>query len=663
MNSRLPIVLLCSILMVTSCVDSGEHSDEHAQHSAGSLDVISKPYARYWWFASEVQEADVRFNLEWLKANGFGGVELAWVYPRNAMDRRLDTAYTPRQEWLSPEWRHIVEFAQRYADSIGLACDITMGTLWPFGDSQVGYEQATQQFGSTERQTITKSWEYPLSGYVVDHLDSSKYMPYFRRMLAHIPVKQRTLPQAIFVDSWEVHSENLWADGFSEDFIETYGYDISPLMESLYRVENKQHLYDYMKLLSSRVVSFYEDYDRLLNAHGLYSRGQCSGAPCDIISAYARLDIPEGEAMLYEPEYNSIPASASLLTGKSVVSAEAFTCLYGWPRDYIRREQIADLKLVADALFANGVNQLVWHGKPHNPAGQDTVSFFASVHVGRDGALAAHIPAFNQYLTDVSRVMKRGRTYSDVAVYLPTEDAWISGTMPRERQFIWAWGWYEMRYVYFPEEVRGHHPIWINSEFLSRAHIENGEMRVGNARFSSLYVDAEYLDYDALRRIVDLAKDGLPVTMKRKPKEAGTRIHKNWDRLLKALMALPEVSSRFEPGRSPLIRGTSMPPYWAREDGEALYVFFAAPETRGLTFPLFYGQSYREGTVVRNIEVHYGEKSWPLELRFAPHEALLYRIDSGGAQPIDIVYRPPRPRVEKRPENYSPRWIVKGVEN
>ena len=70
--------------------------------------------------------------------------------------------------------------------------------------------------------------------------------------------------------------------------------------------------------------------------------------------------------------------------------------------------------------------------------------------------------------------MSQGKTYSDVAVYLPTEDAWIKGIMPKEQQFIWAHEYYEMRYIYFPDEVAGHHPIWINYEFLKKAIWDNG---------------------------------------------------------------------------------------------------------------------------------------------------------------------------------------------
>lgn len=201
--------------------------------------------------------------------------------------------------------------------------------------------------------------------------------------------------------------------------------------DSIYTPQNSRYRYDYMSLLSDKVLGFYRDFDSALNGAGISSRGQVSGAPCDLISGYALLDIPEGESMLFEPEFCTIPASAALLSGKKRVSSETFTCLYGWPRQHIREEQIADLKLVADALFANGINHIVWHGKAHNPAGQDTVNFYATTHIGPSNSLAAEVLPFNQYLEKLSSYMSEGHTFSDIAVYLPTEDAWMAGVMPK----------------------------------------------------------------------------------------------------------------------------------------------------------------------------------------------------------------------------------------
>jgi hypothetical protein len=619
----------------------------------------SRPYTRYWWFASKIKKEDVRFNLDWLKANGFGGVEIAWVYPLNRFNLK-DTSYTPRQEWLTPEWNKIVDYTIRYADSIGLGCDMTFGTLWPFGDSRVTFDQASRHFGDNSwRQTITRSWEHPKPGYVVDHLTPRNYLPYFERLIKAFPRPETKRAQSYFIDSWEVETNKLWSESFPDDFKKKFGYDISPLMDSIYSPVNSRHLYDYMTLISEKVLDFYYKYDSTLNSVGILSRGQVSGAPCDLISGYSLLDIPEGESMLFEPEFCSIPASAALLSGKKYVSSETFTCIYGWPRDYIREEQTADLKLVADALFANGINQIIWHGKAHNPAGYDTVNFYATTHIGNNGSLAAELPQFNKYLELVSDYMKKGNTYTDIAVYLPAEDAWCDGIMPKEKQFIWAWGYYEMRYRYFPEELNGYNPTWINASFLEKASLKNGVLKVGHAEYKAIYVDAQYLEYRAVKRLAELAVMGFRIILKKDPVEPGTLLHADYRELVNDLKKCKSVSASLPDNLQPFITGKITPRHWCRRDGNTLYIFFPDPGSDMLKFPIGYGQSLDRETQKADIRISYLGKTFVTELVFEPYQSLLFRIDDGKIEKLDISFVPKEPVVKERGADYIAPWLLK----
>jgi hypothetical protein len=636
-----------------------------AQPLAGKKDLknpfeqTSKPYTRYWWFASTIKEQDVRYNLNFLKANGFGGVEVAWVYPLNRFNKN-DTSYTPRQEWLSPEWTKIVDFTIKYADSIGLGCDLTFGTLWPFGDTYVPFNQATQKYGEPKwRQEIAKSWQHPKVGYVIDHLTPKNYTPYFDRLMKAFPRPNTKIQQSYFVDSWEVETEKLWCDGFDKDFKKRFGYDITKYMDSIYKPYNSNYLYDYMSLISDKVLGFYKNYDEKLNKNGILSRGQVSGAPCDLISGYALLDIPEGESMLFEPEYCSIPASAALLTGKKAVSSETFTCLYGWPRDYIRQEQIADLKLVADALFANGVNQIVWHGKAHNPNNSDTVNFYASTHIGSTGAIATELPEFNKYLEKISTYMKKGNNYSDIAVYLPTEDSWVKGVMPKEKQFIWAWGYYEMRYVYFPDELKGYNPSWINGEFLAKAKVIDGKLKVGNLDVPYLYVDSKYLDSKVLESLVKLAKDGLKIILKQNPENPSAVTKSKYKTTLDQLKSYKNVVTEMPVDAKPFFKGKAIPQHWVRKDGDSLYIFFPNPKSTRLKFPLEYGQSLNNETTNEDVLIDYDGVSYRFPIIFEPYQSLMYKLVNGQIEKIDIQFIPKTPVVKARPEGYVAPWLVK----
>ena len=447
--------------------------------------------------------------------------------------------------------------------------------------------------------------------------------------------------------------------------LKRYGYQIAEYADSLYSNSEpfRSVRYDYMKLISEYVIEeFYKPFTNLSHDLGAFSRVQCSGAPCDIISAYSVIDVPESEALLFEPAYSNIVASSASLTGKKVVSSETFTCLYGWPRIHLSEEQTADLKLLVDALFANGVNQVFWHGKPYNKAGTDTTRFYASVHVGSSGSLAAEIPAFNKYMEKVSSVMREGITYSDVAVYLPVEDSWIAGELPLEQQFIWAWGEYEQRYTYLPEELKGYRPLWINSEFLQKAEYADGLLKIGDCAFRALYIDVKYLDINALKSILELAKKGFQVCIKQLPNEPGfVKSGEKYKTLIDELLKCENVKSKWNEIKNvkQFIFGNLDFDYWCRETSDSLYIFFANPKSKNLTFPLEYGQSFNDKKYSYVVVINYGRNEIPLKLEFEPYQSLLVKIDKmGKAGFVDINFVPKTPVVIPRVKTGKEKWEV-----
>jgi len=369
------------------------------------------------------------------------------------------------------------------------------------------------------------------------------------------------------------------------------------------------------------------------------------------------VDVPETEAMLYEPPYSRIVASAACLASKKEVSSETFTCTYGFPRydaekkmmDFRLRgkEQVADLKLVADALFANGVNQIIWHGMPFNPVGIDTIMFYASVHVGRKGNLAKDIPAFNSYMTKVCGYMKHGVTFSDVALYLPVEDSWETGMMnePDTRQ-PWAWGEYEMRRTVPPAELRGYNPIWISGNFLKNASVKDNKLVCGDETFSVLYIDVSYIDLDALKTIVRFAGNGMQVCLRQIPRQPGKKKSPEFGKLLAELTAMKNVSREFQgkTGIRPLVKGDSVPDFWCRKDGNDYYFFIANPHSIDLHLPLTYGQSLSSAAVRRDLTFNVNGRELKLPVEFRPYQSILLKIGSkGDPEYLDILYDPPVP--------------------
>ena len=644
-NSRNPTVHLLP--------DTAEQpgSVKAIQNPAKQAYASCKPYTRWWWFAGIIMNEDIKAQLDWLKLNNFGGVEIAFIYPVKRNPK------APRFAWLGKDWQGAVCYTKQYADSIGLGCDFTFGTLWPFGGTFVSDADRTQLWNQPDfKQPLRLSWTHPDTGNVLNHLDSTAFHRYANVMGKALSPALKGSKSAIFCDSWEVESKFLWTKGFENDFRKRFGYDIRPFMDSIYVADNAGPRYDYMKLISDKVLNeFYAPFTQKAHELGSISRVQCSGAPVDLIRAYSSVDVPETEAMLYEPSYGKIAASAAALSGKPIVSAETFTCMYGFPAKHIRKEQVADLKLVCDAMFANGVNQIVWHGMPFNPINCDTNYFYASVHVGKKGSLTDELPAFNAYMQKVSEKMRFGEPYSDIAVYLPLEDAWIAGEYPKDLQSQWSWAAFELRYEHFDSELRGYHPTWINGDFLDKAVWSKNILLVRNLSFSLLYVDAAHLDYLTLKSIYKLALQGLPVCLKQIPAESGFVKTNDFNTIVQQLQKLPNVSHDFHSFSipPPLVENDSILSFRCRTDGHNALIFFPNPRVEKIKYPISYGESFQESVIERKIVVHFNGKSHEMNLQFKPYQSLLLKIDENGNVNFeDIQFEPKIPVIERETEGY-----------
>ena len=619
-RSLLLLSLFITGLFLFDCIPETEKNEREIYEEA-------RPYTRWWWFAAEYEREDIRRELDWLKSKGFGGVEIAFIYPLNRNPE------AKRSKWLGGEWQKAVTFTKQYTDSLGLGCDFTFGTLWPFGGTFVPDKYRTKVFGdSSFRQPLRLSWTHPDTGNVLDHLSKEAFEHYAKVMGKALKPALEVSPSALFCDSWEVETRRIWTNGFDSTFKEKYGYDILPYMDSIYARGYEGQRYDYMKLVSELVIeNFYMPFTQTCHELGAYSRVQCAGSPTDLIRAYAAVDIPETEAMLYNPSYSRIVASSAALSGKPVVSSETFTCLYGWPREHMMEEKITDLKLVADACFANGVNHIIWHGKPFSFTGQDETRFYATVHVGRKGSLSEHLEDFNAYMTKVSKMMRQGKTYTDVAVYLPLEDAWIASEYPRDLQLPWAWGQYELRYLEFDKELEGFHPLWINRDFLEKGKMVNGELEIGPHKFEALYIDVNYLDPASLERISELAGEGLKVIIKNTPKQAGYIKDPDFKRKITDLKSLPTVYEDFDAWEmEPLLIAENLPDYWCRETDKGLLVFFAHPLVTDLQYPLDYGFSEISRDTSIQLRINYRYHQTDYTLNFKPYQSVMLLIGKDG---------------------------------
>jgi len=618
------------------------------------MDKDCRPYTRWWWFSNKIEKSDLERQICWAREQGFGGVEIAFVYPLPNRPKGV--------RFLSPEWSELCSFARKICDREGLACDFSFGTLWPFGGTFIPQEYASKRWDGPSSQRLDRSWEIAYEkepGKIVDHLSKDALIFYSNivgKALAPAlesntgtpyNTNENPLADCLFCDSWEVEPEGLWTDGFGDHFERQFGYRIEPFMAELDQHPNQR--YEYRKLLSQFVLeNFYISYTDVCHSLGSASRVQCHGAPTDLIRAYGAVDIPETETVLFDPEFASFAASAAALTNKRTVSAEAFTCLYGWnpypgPAPYEDQELIGDLKLTADALFASGVNHIVWHGMPYQGKSERN-RFYASVHVGEDSALAKNFLPFNNYLTKISEFMKKGKTFAQIACYYPMEDAFMAGKLPMEKRRPSSLYYWEMQEYKRPLETLPYGSLWIDSYYLDTATVDGNtkKIKVGNHEFDLLYLDVQYLEPHTLQTIVVLVELGARVVLKRDPEQPGTKRDYAYSKMLETLRANKNCVSEI-PKNSikalidfPNTKPEDRPPFWVRKDMDDFYFFISHPSALKITYPVPYNLAMTSKDVILQADIQLEARHFAMELHFHPLESILLQVHENTIKPLDL---------------------------
>jgi hypothetical protein len=129
-----------------------------AAQQIGPLAALEKSFAnppddcrimvRWWWFGPAVTKPELQRELEKMKAEGIGGVEIATLYPL-ALDDPKSGFHN--QRFLSEEHLDAIRFAVATARSLGLRVDVTLGSGWPLGGPHI---PVTQAAGELRVETI-----------------------------------------------------------------------------------------------------------------------------------------------------------------------------------------------------------------------------------------------------------------------------------------------------------------------------------------------------------------------------------------------------------------------------------------------------------------------------------------------------------------------------
>jgi hypothetical protein len=237
-----------------------------------------------------------------------------------------------------------------------------------------------------------------------------------------------TPPYAVFSDSLEAYGAD-WTPDLPAEFSKRRGYDLLPHLPELVaggtpEAESVRH--DWGKTLTELVD---ENYLKQINtwaiAHHTRFRSQTYGEPAVSLFSQRLVALPEGEG----PQWRAFATlrwatSANHLLGNKVTSAETFT----WLHSPAFRATPLDMKAEVDLHFLIGVNQIIGHGWPYSPpqVGEPGWSLYAAAVFNDHNPWHPVMPEVARYIQRTSFLLRQGEPANQVALLLPTDDAWAA---------------------------------------------------------------------------------------------------------------------------------------------------------------------------------------------------------------------------------------------
>jgi hypothetical protein len=276
-------------------------------------------------------------------------------------------------------------------------------------------------------------------GFVLDHYDREALDRYLRvvgdRLLTAFGPRP---PFAIFCDSLEAY-EGDWTGDLLVEFQRRRGYDLAEHLPALVAgdtAESADVRHDWGRTLSELVNErFFAPLADWAHRAGTRLRAQAYGIPPATLSSNALVDVSEGEgAQWTRLTATRWASSAAHVYGRQIASSETWT----WLHSPAFRATPLDLKAEADRHFLQGINQLVGHGWPYSPAAAEYPGwrFYAAGAFNDSNPWWIVMPDVARYLQRVSFMLRQGAPVADVAVYLPTSDAWARFTPGHVNLFV-----------------------------------------------------------------------------------------------------------------------------------------------------------------------------------------------------------------------------------
>lgn len=390
----------------------------------------ARPMVRWWWFGPSVTQPEILREMQQMKAGGFGGFVIHYVYPLALDDPQTGFKNLP---FLSPAMLSGVSYANRQAHALGLRAGTALASGWPYGGPMTPVTEAAAKIvrkqstvapsahsvalppigngqkllavfaengpvGGPQRMlplpapealrmtipagTTIVNW-YLMSrtgqqvkraatdanGFVLDPFSQQAVADHLKNVGDKLVAAFGSEPpDSVFSDSLEVFGAD-WTPDFLEEFHKQNGYSLLPHLPDLFT-----------KHPDAQALAVRHDWGVTLTA--LIDKNYLTH-----VNAWARAHHTHLRAQVYGPPAVSLSSNnlVDLPEGEGPQWRQfAYTRwatsaghLYGrpiissetftWLHSPAFRATPLDVKAEADRFFLQGVNQIYCHGWPYSP--------------------------------------------------------------------------------------------------------------------------------------------------------------------------------------------------------------------------------------------------------------------------------------------------------
>lgn len=326
--------------------------------------------------------------------------------------------------------------------------------------------------------------------------------------------------RATFIDSFELEGAN-WDAHLLAEFEKRRGYSLYPYLPYLitkvghYGIPLKEKYGSGWSTEVNSIVErvrsdyyltqrelfkegFIDTYTSWCRSNGVKSRVQAYGIGLHPLEASLDIDIPECETwvrneagsdfpdqnMLIGRPYSTINkfvASASYLSGKSIVSCEEAT-----NTRHVFNTSLEKLKLIGDMSNLSGVNHSVYHGFNYSPPETTFPGWirFGS-YINENNTWWKYMRLWNDYKARVSTLLSNAELQADIAVLHPLEDLWSKygpqlDPVPEVALPEWGYNLWEAIHQ------NGNGCDYVSEKIIAQSNVKDGRLCYNNRRYNTL---------------------------------------------------------------------------------------------------------------------------------------------------------------------------------